>query len=284
VFKVLGTDVVLPIVVGSLIIALFVAVPSYPFTRYILRRHHRKREARRRMRRAMLEAQRAASGEAPDSKSAVDKIVAVLFASMTGLFLVSCSGGDGQSSGLDPGSASSAPPAVLVACLEINDRASLFVEFPRYGNLGKEISQPGVEGEDLRHAYLRIYNFSEEPLQTHDLAGALRVESPSGSHRLEPIRSFFEEDRTGTLGLLAQASPGEELPPLSWTRVLMGYRGPAPSISGSISGSISEAQVWYRAEGEEHQLVFLDVTASDWDRFASRPELESMCSLRSQRR
>ena len=62
-FKLLGSDVFLPMTIGSVIIALVVAIPAYPLTRRALRRHKERRAARRRERRARLEAQRAEAGE-----------------------------------------------------------------------------------------------------------------------------------------------------------------------------------------------------------------------------
>lgn len=61
-FKLLGSDVFLPMTVGSIIIGLVVAIPAYPLTLRALRRHKARRDARRRERQARLAVQRAEEG------------------------------------------------------------------------------------------------------------------------------------------------------------------------------------------------------------------------------
>ncbi len=71
--EMLRHDIIWPLWVGSLIIAVVTALPAYPLTRFLLKRFHRKRDEKRRARRARFLAEQASGEEAGMSRKRVRK-------------------------------------------------------------------------------------------------------------------------------------------------------------------------------------------------------------------
>lgn|GEM_PF-508498 len=281
VFRLFSYEVFGPMWLGSVIIALVVAVPSYPLTRRLVVRFRVQRSVRRKMRQSLNNCSRPDEdlcdvkkhpGESPSPPDAAatgkSKSLVLLLLGIS-LFMNTCSRGEQEVPEHHPDTGS--PAYVDVAILELSSGCIVCVELtPGAASSLREPLQRSV-GDELYHAYLRIYNFADTPGDLMDVATYLAIESAEGSSPLGPLGSFGDQPPSKTLELLRRAYPKDALPAQSWTRVLMGYRASAakersPALNCTIPG-------------RERRLPFRRLPRGEWTAFIDHPSRAALQAL-----
>ncbi len=280
-----GSEIFYPLWVGSLIIAIVAAIPTYPLTRYALRRAREKKQAlwkeararhavRKRAAREIAERDEATPEATPESTappakkkqtaSGEGKLTVLLIAGLCAMVIAGCS--HGSDTALDEGEPPGGPlnirPAdtMHIATLGLDSEHPLFVEFADFSN-GQE-----------HYAFLRIYNFSDRPHPLDDFKNSLKVEVGSDRCALRPVEDLHENDPSHTLRLLALASPGGVMEPGCWARIPLAYKGPALTLEN--------AKIWSASEKGDTLLVLREVKIADWDRFVRNPTIETLSVLK----
>lgn len=302
--KEFGSEIFYPLWIGSLIIALVIAVPVYPLTRSALRRAKEKKQAlwkeararhaeRKRVEREIVERDGAASKSTPESTlestfestatpakkkqtaSGEEKLSVLLIACLSAMILTGCpevddgvlAGGERQGRPADTRPADTRPADTRLA--EPRQADTMHI-----ATLGMDSEHPlfvefadHAKG-DVHYAFLRIYNFSDRPYTLGNVEKALRVEVGSDLRVLKPIEEVQVDDPSRTLKLLALASPAGVMQPGHWARIPLAYEGPALSVEN--------AKIWAASEKGDTMLALREVKTVNWDRFVRNPTLEML--------